>query len=95
MEPTGGKRSNTPHAANQIEQPLALLAQEKVVVMTSGAFVMWRNTRDFDGPDLPVRNKLPDGTVNGSDAQGRNFALSFFTDLRRGQGALRAFEYLA
>jgi len=93
-EPVRSQRAHSANATNQIKQPFALLAQEKVVVMPGCAFVMGRHPGNFHRADLTVGDKLFNRPVYRRNPKGRNLATRFpayFRGRERLLGALKHF----
>ena len=56
-------------AAQQLEQPLALLAQKEVVVMPPRTFIMRCHSGYFHSSNLPFADKLIEGPIHCCDSE--------------------------
>jgi hypothetical protein len=81
---TFGRKSVDPaHAPLQVEEPLAVIAEKKVMMLPGRGFVVGRDTRYFDQPDLSFIDELLQGAINSGYPQFRKFFLRFRADIRR------------
>ena len=92
-KPVWSERGHSANATDQVKESLALLAQEKVVMVPGGAFVMGSGPWNFHGANLPLVYELLDGAVYGRDSERRHFFASVLIDFDRGERSLGMFKY--
>ncbi len=76
-------------AANKIEEPLAPLAQEEMMVIACSRLIVRLHPRDVDMPHLSLADQLLQGPVNRCDADPFHRLPGLLTNLCRGKRPLR------
>src|SRR2546421_370133 len=75
------ERTDAFYAACKVEQLPAPLAEEEMMMLARGSFIMRRYAGNHDDADLALRNELAQSTVHGSNAQGGYLAPSLAANL--------------
>lgn len=92
LKPVGCQRVHVVQTTRQIENPVALIAGKKVVMVTGGAFVVRCDAGDIDESHAALFDELFDGAVNGGNPERGDFLFRKVADFLRGQRATGIFQ---
>jgi hypothetical protein len=89
----GKQVGNPAQTSHHVEELVALLAEEEVVMMPGGALIMRLSACKLDMPRLSFLDKLPESAVNRRNSQSLHLSSGLLADGLRRQGLSRRVDY--